>query len=235
VPIGEAMLISLFRQSDRSRWSEPDGARSTGLWTLTTTGYHNKSFTRKQRPEMSLPPEYLSALGSLADAFSAYEAATGRIAVLVGGAAAAIHTDGEFMSADFDVVASDDTAFGHAMLASGFVDDDMALHGQGGWYHPSHPQFAVEQVSGGYFDGRADRARCLKLTVRDGGAVVLPAIEDMIADRLGQHEVAGGDLSMLAQARALYALAESLDLAYLYRRIIEESGNPAHLGLSEKP
>lgn len=43
------------------------------------------------------------------------------------------------------------------------------------------------------------------------------------------------DLSMLAQARALYALAEGLDLAYLYRRIIEESGNPAHLGLSEKP
>jgi len=137
------------------------------------------------------------------------------------------------MSADFDVVAGDDIAFGKAMAAAGFVDDEKAMHGQGGWYHPAHPQFAVEQVSGGYFDGRADKARCLKLTVRDDAAIVLPAIEDMIADRLGQHEVAGGDMSMLEQARALYALAEGLDLAYLYRRIVEESGNPAHLGLSK--
>lgn len=180
---------------------------------------------------MSLPPEYLAALAPLADAFSKFEKATGRLAVLVGGAAAAIHTDGAFMSADFDVVAGDDAAFDKAMTAAGFVDDEKAVHGQGGWYHPAHPQFAVEQVSGGYFDGRADKARCLKLTVREDAAIVLPAIEDMIADRLGQHEVASGDTSMLEQARALYALAEGLDLDYLYRRIVEESGNPAHLGL----
>lgn len=183
---------------------------------------------------MSLPSEYLAALAPLADAFSAYEKATGGVAILVGGAAAAIHTDGAFMSADFDVVAGNDTAFDQAMAAAGFEDDEKALHGRGGWYHPAHPQFAVEQVSGAYFDGRADKARCLKLTVREGAAIVLPAIEDMIADRLGQHEVAGGDMSMLEQARALYALAEGLDLAYLHCRILEESGNPAHLGLSGK-
>lgn len=120
------------------------------------------------------------------------------------------------------------------MATSGFVDDEKALHGQGGWYHPAHPQFAVEQVSGGYFDGRADKTRCLKLTIRGDAAIVLPAIEDMIADRLGQHEVAGGDMSMLKQARALYALAEGLDLDYLYRRIVEETGNPAHLRLSKR-
>lgn len=180
---------------------------------------------------MSLPPEYLAALAPLADAFSTFERATGKVAVLVGGAAAAIYTDGAFMSADFDVVAGDDAAFDKAMAAAGFVDDDKAVHGQGGWYHPAHPQFAVEQVSGGYFDGRADKARCLKLTVCEDAAIVLPAIEDMIADRLGQHEVTSGDTSMLEQARALYALAEGLDLDYLYRRIVEESGNPAHLGL----
>ena len=116
--------------------------------------------------EMSLPPEYLAALVPLAEAFSAYEKATGGVAVLVGGAAAAIHTDGAFMSADFDVVAGNDAAFDRAMATSGFVDDEKALHGQGGWYHSAHPQFAVEQVSGGYFDGRADKTRCLKLTVR---------------------------------------------------------------------
>lgn len=182
---------------------------------------------------MSLPPEYLAALGPLADAFAAYEAKTGRTAVLVGGAAAAIHTDGAFMSADFDVVAGDDIAFDDAMNAAGFVDDEKAIHGQGGWYHPEHPQFAVEQVSNGYFDGRGEKSRCLKIMVHDDAAIVLPAIEDMIADRLAQHEVAGADASMLQQAKALYALASDLDIDYLYRRIVEEAGNPAHLGLSD--
>jgi len=182
---------------------------------------------------MSLPPEYLAALVPLAEAFSVYEKATGGIAVLVGGAATAIHTNGEFMSADFDVVASNDIAFEEAMTAAGFRDDPKAIHGMGGWFHPAHPEFAVEQVSGGYFDGRADKARCLRLAVRDDAAIVLPAIEDMIADRLGQHEVAGGDTAMLEQARAIFSLAKGLDRSYLYRRIIEESGNPAHLGLSE--
>lgn len=181
---------------------------------------------------MSLPSEYLAALAPLADAFAAYETATGSVAVLVGGAAAAIHTDGAFMSADFDVVAGNDIAFNDAMAAAGFLDDDKAKHGLGGWYHPEHPQFAVEQVSGGYFDGRGDKRRCLKLTVREGSALVLPAIEDMIADRLGQHEVAGGDTSMLEQARALYQMATDLDPDYLFRRIVEEAGNPRNLGLS---
>jgi len=80
---------------------------------------------------------------------------------------------------------------------------------------PEHPQFAVEQVSNGYFDGRGERSRCLKLTVHDDDAIVLPAIEDMIADRLVQHEVAGGDTSMLQQAKALYAFASNLDIDYL--------------------
>ncbi|KPM23224.1 hypothetical protein AAJ72_09980 [Citromicrobium sp. RCC1885] len=181
---------------------------------------------------MSLPPEYLAALVPLADAFTAYEAHTGSVPVLVGGAAAAIHTDGAFMSADFDVVAGNDDAFDAAMTAAGFVDDEKAIHGLKGWYHPEHPQFAVEQVSGRYFDGRGDRARCFKLAVRGEAEIVLPAIEDMIADRLGQHEVARGDGSMLAQAKGLFAIAEGLDLSYLRRRIKEEAGNPALLGLS---
>lgn len=181
---------------------------------------------------MSLPPEYLAALGPLAKAFSAYEAATGNPPILVGGAAAAIHTDGAFMSADFDVVAGNDVAFEEAMSCAGFVKDDKAVHGLNGWYHPKHPQFAVEQVSGRYFDGRGDRARCLKLSIGGNAAIVLPAIEDIIADRLGQHEVVGKDASMLEQAKTLYRLAGDLDRTYLLRRIREESGNPALLRLS---
>ena len=181
---------------------------------------------------MALPTEYTAALLPLAEAFSHYEQATGHSAVLVGGAAAAIHTDGAFMSADFDVVAFNDDAFAHAMTSAGFVEDDKALHGLTGWYHPDHPDLAVEQVSGQYFDGFGDKARCLRLAFRDNAVLVLPAIEDLIADRLGQHEVSSGNSLMLDQARALYLIAGDLDQQYLIERIVEESGNPALLGLS---
>jgi hypothetical protein len=180
---------------------------------------------------MALPADYVAALAKLADAFAAYEADTGNSAVLVGGAAAAIHTGGAFMSADFDVVAGDDAAFSRAMASAGFVDDLASGHGLGGWYHPDFPAYAVEQVSGGYFDGRGDKARCIRLTVREGAAIVLPAIEDLIADRLAQHSISGGDTAMLEQAKALHAIAEGLDAKYLVKRIRDEGGNPALIGL----
>lgn len=57
----------------------------------------------------------------------------------------------------------------------------------------------------------------------------------MIADRLGQHEIAKGDTSMLEQAQALFTLAQGLDGTYLLRRIREEGGNPSLLGISLDP
>lgn len=182
---------------------------------------------------MALPDGFIAALAELGKAFAHYEMLTGRSAILVGGAAAAIHTSGEFMSADFDVVAGLDDAFSTAMDTAGFLQDMHVGHGSLGWYHPDHPEFSVEQVSGGYFDGRGDRERCLKLAVRDGSTIVLPAVEDMIADRLAQHEVAGGDDSMLQQAKALFMIAKDLDLIYLQRRVTEEGGNLGLLGLSD--
>jgi len=181
---------------------------------------------------VALPNDYLAALGAVGEAFAAYEVATGRVAILVGGSAAAIHTQGEFMTGDFDVIAGDDIALDDAMRAVGF-EHDKGPHGSGGWFHPAHPRYGVEQVSGRYFDGRADRGRCMKFNVRDGSQVVLPPIEDMIADRLGQYEVSGYDTAMLEQAKALFTIAQGLDTKYLIRRIVEESGNPAHLGLSK--
>lgn len=170
---------------------------------------------------MALPEDFVAALAELGEAFSRYEALTGRTAILVGGAAAAIHTAGAFMSADFDVVAGLDDAFGEAMGAVGFVADVHAGHGSLGWYHPDHPDFSVEQVFGGYFDGRGDRERCLKLAVREGSTIVLPAVEDMSADRLAQPVVAGGDDSMLQQALALFLIAKGLDMTYLRHRVAE--------------
>lgn len=179
-----------------------------------------------------LPDDYFAALTMLARAFVTYEEKTGVAAILVGGSATAISTDGAFMSEDFDVVAGDDAAFSEAMAAYGFEEESPAVHGLVAWHHPDFPRYAVEQVSGGYFDGKADRARCVKLTINDDSAIVLPAAEDLIADRLGQYEVSSGDDAMLEQAKALFRLSNGLDLAYLKRRIAEEGGNVGLLGLA---
>lgn len=180
---------------------------------------------------MALPDGYLDALELLAVAFARYEADTGHVAVLVGGAATALQTAGAFMSGDFDVVAPNDGAFDRAMAAAGFLSEGGLGHGAGGWFHPSAPQYAVELVTPPLFDGRADPERLLRLTVR-GASIVLPSIEDLIADRLAQHAVASGaDLSRLEQARALLRMAKHVDRHYLERRIVEEGGNPALLDL----
>lgn len=178
-----------------------------------------------------LPDDYIEALTILASAFVTYEADTGVSAILVGGSATAISTGGAFMSEDFDVVAGNDTAFSAAMAAHGFEEESPAVHGLVAWHHPHFPAYAVEQVSGGYFDGKADRARCVKLTIKDDSAIVLPAAEDLIADRLGQYEISSGDDAMLEQAKALFTLSNGLDLDYLKRRVIEEGGNVGLLGL----
>ena len=54
----------------------------------------------------------------------------------------------------------------------------------------------------------------------------------MIADRLAQHAIASStDTSRLDQAKALYALAHDPDRDHLVKRINEEGGDPALIGL----
>jgi hypothetical protein len=48
------------------------------------------------------------------------------------------------------------------------------------------------------------------------------APEDLIADRMGQY-ASGSAPEMLGQARALFALCDGADLAYMARRISEET------------
>src|SRR5207237_3389593 len=97
-----------------------------------------------------------------------------------------------------------DSAFNEAMITAGFVPEHRSGKLLGGFYHPAHPAYAVEQVSGPLFDGRADNERLIELRVREGNFIVLPSIEDMIADRLAQHAVASpSDPSRLRQAEML--------------------------------
>jgi hypothetical protein len=181
---------------------------------------------------MSLPDDYLAVLEHLGRAFAQYRRMTTSDAVLVGGAATALRTSGAFMSADFDVVAADDEAFSRAMIHAGFIAEGGTGHLAGGFRHPQHRNYVVEQVSGPLFDGLADPRRMIRLVTAHGGEIVLPAIEDLIADRLGQHAVASAsDPSRLLQARALLKMAETIDREYLHRRIVQEGGDPALIGL----
>lgn len=186
---------------------------------------------------MPLPTSFIDALVTLATACEAYRRATGCVAILVGGAATAIYTAGAFMSGDFDLVAADDAALDAALRGSGFRREDRHGHLLVGYYHPSHPEYGFQHVSGRLFDGASDPGRILLLAITpDGAAVALPAFEDMIADRLAQAVLAPPtDRSRLLQARALFRLAPSLDLAYLQKRVAEEGGDFALLTPDEEP
>ncbi|MBC2664227.1 hypothetical protein H7F51_01705 [Novosphingobium flavum] len=182
---------------------------------------------------MTFPTDYVALLEKLAVAFTYYEDEAGRAPLLVGGAATAILTAGAFMSGDFDVVAGNDEAFAHAMELAGFKADARPGRLQGGYYHPDFPEYGIELVSGPAFDGRSDRGRVLKPVFRGEHSLTLPAIEDLIADRLGQHAVASpSDDSRLRQAQMLLAMAKSIDLPYLERRVAEEGGDFGLLDLS---
>ncbi len=185
--------------------------------------------SRVQEKERLEP--FAMALARLAEAFRASRTPRGSTPVLVGGAAVVILTAGTFFSGDFDFVHSDDQALSRALLDRGFVEERRPGMLRVGWYHPGHPGFGFQQVSGPLFDGRSDPARHLTLGLPGGGEVRLPAVEDLIADRLGQQAVASPtDRSRLDQARVMLALAEGVDPVYLRRRVLEESGDPELLG-----
>lgn len=178
----------------------------------------------------SLPPDYYTILILLAKASFRYERATGCHAVIVGGAAVSFYTQGQILSGDFDVVA--DVDFERCLLAEGFQSDNAPGRFRGSFFHSEAPRMSVELVSGDLFDGRTDRAKLLAVRVVGDAEVRFPPVEDMIADRMGQFAASNNlDTAMLNQARALLNLALDYDPAYLRRRIIEESGDPAALGL----
>lgn len=117
-------------------------------------------------------------------------------------------------------------------MSAGFLPEGGTGHLAGGFNHSSFPRYAVEQVSGPLFDGLADRLRFIRFVVQSGSEIVIPALKDLIADRLAQHAVSStADTSRLDQAQVLFNMAECIDRQYLIRRIIEEGGDPAHIGL----
>lgn len=65
----------------------------------------------------------------------------------------------------------------------------------------------------------------MRLEFTKDSAVVLPAVEDLTADRLAQYEANRRDQSRLNQAELLFQMAENIDSDYLKRRVSEEGGD----------
>jgi hypothetical protein len=173
-----------------------------------------------------LSSDFLEVLQRLADASERLSRQTGACAVLVGGAAVELYTGGAYRTGDFDVYVSDVSEFQGALKAAGFVQEDQPRYLKNFWYLPRVSRYGVQLVSGQLFDGRCERLRLLMVTTESGTPLALPPVEDLIADRLGQHAVSSPtDDSMLQQARLLLLLAEKIDWDYLSRRVRDEGGD----------
>jgi hypothetical protein len=184
-------------------------------------------------------PEFVAALSLLAEAFDEVVAAGYDRPIIVGGAAVEFYTGGAVASGDFDVLTAAQVELEAALQRKGFRRPNSPGMLTRGLYHPELG-IGFEVVSGQLFDGAGDRTRTRIVSVPTG-AVRFPAVEDMIADRMGQFAAPDrGDMVMLGQAVVLYRiaranLADPLDETYLDARIRHETGGSRDLQfLTEK-
>lgn len=170
---------------------------------------------------MSYRPEFVAALRLFARVSEAMKARGYNAPVLVGGAAVELYTQGTVTTGDFDIVTGRQQAFEDVLREHGFMRPAGAGKVTRGWVHP---QLALgfEVVSATLLDGQADRERVRPIVLGNDGVAEVIAVEDMIADRMGQY-ASGAAKEMLAQARNLYRLSEGLDRAYMEKRIRYET------------
>lgn len=152
----------------------------------------------------------------------------GSLPVIVGGASVEFYTASDVRTGDVDIVTAADPQFEQAMSEAGF----RRPRGPGaltrGWIHDDLG-LGVEVVGSTLMDGAADRQRVRVVKVGEGHVSFL-ALEDIIADRMGQYEsdtIHGDD--MIGQAKALLDLGGHVDEAYLDRRIREETSDTCSL------
>ncbi|AOR76865.1 hypothetical protein [Novosphingobium resinovorum] len=165
--------------------------------------------------------QFENALRVLARISRAMDEAGHRPPILVGGAAVEIYTGGQVTTGDFDLSCGRQDLLEEQLVRFGFQRPTGAGKATRGWVHPELG-LGFEVVSDTLLDGMADRAMVRILELDADGDVAIIAPEDIIADRMGQY-ASGSAPDMLGQARALYGLCEDLDLAYMERRISEET------------
>jgi hypothetical protein len=171
--------------------------------------------------ETAYRPEFEAALRLLARISREMDDAGFRPPILVGGAAVEIYTRGAVATGDFDLACGRQDKLEEAMQRHGFVRPSGPGVATRGWVHPEF-RLGFECVADTLLDGMADRDMVQLVELGTDGTVAVIAPEDIIADRMGQY-ASGSAAEMLGQARALFALCGELDLAYMARRISEET------------
>jgi hypothetical protein len=166
-------------------------------------------------------PAFETALRAFARVSERMVVAGSERPVLVGGAAAELYSGSMINTGDFDVVTGRQDAFETALLEEGFIRPIGLGHTSTGWIHPEL-LLGFEVVSATLLDGMADGERVVLVDFGKDGQAAIIAVEDMIADRVGQF-ASGSAPEMLEQARRLFALHADADLAYMEQRIRHES------------
>ena len=166
-------------------------------------------------------PEFEAALRLFARVSEAMKARGFLAPVLVGGAAVELYSASAIATGDFDIATARQAEFEEELRAEGFVRPSGPGKATRGWMHPDL-QLGFEVVTDRLLDGRAERDRVRLFTMEPDGAAAVISLEDIIADRIGQY-ASGTATDMLGQARTLFSLFPDADLAYLAKRIREES------------
>jgi hypothetical protein len=169
----------------------------------------------------SYRPEFEAGLAMLARVGERMRAQGCLLPVLVGGGAVEIYSNSAIMTGDFDLSTARQDMFEQALRAEGFIRPSGPGVATRGWIHPDL-KLGFEVVSDRLLDGNADRDRIRRISIGEAGEIAVIAVEDIIADRMGQY-ASGTARDMLDQAKALFRLYPDTDRAYMDRRIREET------------
>lgn len=167
-------------------------------------------------------PEFVAALRLLARASEAMAARGLGRPVLVGGGAVEFYTGSALMTGDIDVTTPSQPEFEEELLRLGFVKPSGAGRSLRGWIHPEL-RLGLEVVGSSPMGGGLDPGRLrLVRPPEEAARFRIIAVEDMIADRMGQF-ASGTAPEMRGQAQTLLSLYPDLDRDYLERRIRDET------------
>lgn len=167
-------------------------------------------------------PEFLDALRLLARLCEAMASRGLPRPILVGGGAVEFYTGSAIMTGDIDVTSPVQDELEEELRNLGFVRPAGAGQSLRGWIHPTLG-LGFEVVAASPMGGGLDPSRLrLVAPIAETAHFRIISVEDLIADRMGQY-ASGSAPEMRAQAQALARLAPDLDLAYLDRRIRQET------------
>ena len=126
------------------------------------------------------------------------------------------------MTGDFDICTPWGRALDEELQRADFVRPTGTGQLSRGWIHPDL-RLGLEIVASIPMDGNVDADHVLLVEdVGDGASFAIIAVEDLIADRMGQY-ASGTASDRLDQAQILFALHPAVDRDYLDRRIRQET------------